>query len=180
MADDFGASRECMAIRAALRGNRLRDLLNYLDAQPRRDNSSHMPASRRGARAKRRSKTVGWQQILELLAAEWSIRVVQALDRGPKLYPEMRREFRSASQTALAQTLRNLQDAGLVWRKAYPTSPARVEYSLTSLGKSFIAPLGALCEWADQHERELTAVATRGVKQVRITARKRKELELEN
>ena len=61
--------------------------------------------------------------------------------------------------------MRDLQEAGLVWRKAYPTSAARVEYSLTSLGKSFIAPLQVFCEWAYVHERELSAVAARRAKQ---------------
>ena len=101
------------------------------------------------------------EQVLELFVSEWAIEVLLALDRSPKLYGELRRELRSASQASLAQTLLNLQNAGLVWRKAYPTSPSRVEYSLTALGKSFIEPLGALCTWAEQHERELTAASAR-------------------
>lgn len=97
---------------------------------------------------------------------EWAIALLQTLDRSPKLYSEMRRELRPASQAALAQTLSNLQNAGLVWRKAYPTSAARVEYSLTALGKSFIAPLTAVCDWADRHELELSAASIRRGKQV--------------
>jgi DNA-binding HxlR family transcriptional regulator len=105
------------------------------------------------------------EQVLELFVSEWAIEVLLALDRSPKLYGELRRELRSASQASLAQTLLNLQNAGLVWRKAYPTSPARVEFSLTALGKSFIVPLSALCDWADRHEPELSAAAIRQRKQ---------------
>ncbi|HEY0704326.1 MAG TPA: helix-turn-helix domain-containing protein [Candidatus Acidoferrales bacterium] len=116
-------------------------------------------------RRARGSQAGGREQVLALLADNWAIAMLQALDRGPKLYPQIEREFAAASHTALAETLRNLQDAGLVWRKAYPTSPARVEYSLTYLGKSFIAPLQVLCEWAEVHERELSAAAARRTKQ---------------
>ena len=111
------------------------------------------------------SRTGGREQVMALFVNDWAIEMLQALDRGPKLYPQIEREFTAASHAALAETLRNLQEAGLVWRKAYPTSPSRVEYSLTSLGKSFIAPLEVLCEWAVIHERELSAVAARRTKQ---------------
>jgi len=124
-----------------------------------------MKSSRRGTPAKRAAKTAGPEQILELFIDRWAIQIVQALDRNPKLYSEIRREFRPVPQSTLARTLRSLQDAGLVWRKAYPTSPARVEYSLTALGKSFIGPLQTFCEWAELHERELSAASVRRAKQ---------------
>jgi DNA-binding HxlR family transcriptional regulator len=124
-----------------------------------------MKSSRRGIPANRAAKTKGPEQILELFIDRWAIQIVQTLDRNPKLYSELRREFRSASQSTLARTLRSLQDAGLVWRKAYPTSPARVEYSLTGLGRSFIGPLQTFCEWAEQHERELSAASVHRTKQ---------------
>jgi DNA-binding HxlR family transcriptional regulator len=112
-------------------------------------------------------------QILELFVNNWAVKIVQALDRSPKLYSELERELRSAPHSTLSHTLRDLQDAGLVWRKAYPTSAARVEYSLTSLGKSFIAPLLSFCEWADMHERELSAASARRTKQSRSAATKK-------
>jgi DNA-binding HxlR family transcriptional regulator len=138
---------------------------NFLDPRPGTDNPSRMKSSRPSQRVKRGAKTAGPEQILGLFVNNWAIKIVQTLDRSPKLYTELEREFRSAPQSALSHTLRDLQDAGLVWRKAYPTSAARVEYSLTSLGKSFISPLVAFCEWADLHERELSAASARRMKQ---------------
>jgi DNA-binding HxlR family transcriptional regulator len=132
-----------------------------------------MKSSRPGKRVDRGSKMAGPEQILELFVNNWAIKIVQTLDCSPKLYSELEREFHSAPQSTLAHTLRNLQDAGLVWRKAYPTSAARVEYSLTSLGKSFIGPLHAFCEWADVHERELSAASARRIKQSKKADRKK-------
>ena len=120
-----------------------------------------MELSRQGTRSKRAPKIGGPEHVLDLFVSEAAIEVLQALDRSPKLYVEMSREFRLASRATLTHTLLNLQNAGLVWRKAYPTSPARGEYSLTALGKSFIAPLAALCEWVDRHEAELSAASVR-------------------
>lgn len=132
-----------------------------------------MKSSRRKTRAKRALPgAAGPEQILELFANDLAIRIVQVLDRAPKLYDELRHEFKSAPQSSFGQTMRDLQEAGLVWRKAYPTSAARVEYSLTSLGKSFITPLQVFCEWAYVHERELSAVSARRAKKSTRTGNK--------
>ena len=132
-----------------------------------------MKSSHRKTRAKRALPgAAGPEQILELFANDLAIRIVQVLDRAPKLYDELRHEFKSAPQSSFGQTMRDLQEAGLVWRKAYPTSAARVEYSLTSLGKSFIAPLQVFCEWAYVHERELSAVSARRAKKSTRTGNK--------
>ena len=55
----------------------------------------------------------------------------------------------------LTQTLRSLEDDGLVNRKIYPVVPPMVEYSLTPLGRSLIEPLEAICRWAEEHLRSL-------------------------
>jgi len=134
-----------------------------------------MKSPRRKARAKRESsEAAGPERMLELFANDLAIKIVQVLDRAPKLYSELKREFHSTPQSSFAQILRDLQESGLVWRKAYPTSAARVEYSLTSLGKSFIAPLQIFCEWAYIHERELSAVSARRAKQTTPSENKKR------
>jgi DNA-binding HxlR family transcriptional regulator len=133
-----------------------------------------MANPRRGKRATLEPETLGQKHVLEALMDEWAIEILQGLDRSPKLYAEIQREWKAASQASLTQSLRSLQDAGLVWRKVYPTSPSRVEYSLTALGRSFMGPLKAFCEWACLHERELGAAAARRKKQFRKLAKSRK------
>ena len=65
-------------------------------------------------------------------------------------------DFR-VSQKMLTQTLRSLENDGLVNRKIYPVVPPMVEYSLTPLGRSLIEPLAAICRWAEKHLPELEA-----------------------
>ena len=40
---------------------------------------------------------------------------------------------------------------GLVTRTVFPTTPPRVDYELTELGRKLIVPLHALYEWAVTH-----------------------------
>ena len=47
----------------------------------------------------------------------------------------------------LALTLRSLERDGLITREVFPEVPPRVEYELTSLGKSLLRPMQGLVDW---------------------------------
>jgi DNA-binding HxlR family transcriptional regulator len=70
---------------------------------------------------------------------------------GPIRFNEMRRAINGISQRMLTLTLRGLERDGLVTRTVYPTVPPRVEYALTSLGRTLREPLGAIAAWARTH-----------------------------
>ena len=59
-----------------------------------------------------------------------------ALIDGKKRYSELHRKIEGISQKMLTQTLRRLEQSGLVQRKIYPVVPPMVEYSLTPLGET--------------------------------------------
>ena len=54
-------------------------------------------------------------------------------------------------QKMLSQTLKRLEQIGLVARHVYPEVPPRVEYSITELGKSLMPHVIGLMEWATQN-----------------------------
>jgi DNA-binding HxlR family transcriptional regulator len=49
----------------------------------------------------------------------------------------------------LTVTLRSLERDGLVTREVFPEVPPRVEYELTSLGKSLLSPMEVLFDWVE-------------------------------
>jgi DNA-binding HxlR family transcriptional regulator len=51
--------------------------------------------------------------------------------------------------------LRRLERNGLIARRVLATSPVAVEYSITDLGRTLQAPLGAAYDWAIEHQREI-------------------------
>lgn len=55
----------------------------------------------------------------------------------------------------LSKTLRHLEQDGYIRRTVYPEVPPRVEYELTELGRSFLAPMKTLIEWAEQNHPEI-------------------------
>jgi DNA-binding HxlR family transcriptional regulator len=99
--------------------------------------------------------------VLDRIADKWTALIIQVLANGTRRYGALRREIGGISQKMLTQTLRSLERDGLVLRKVHPVVPAKVEYSLTPLGRTLIDPLHALCQWSERHLPELQANRTR-------------------
>jgi DNA-binding HxlR family transcriptional regulator len=95
--------------------------------------------------------------VLDRIADKWTSLVIYTLSDGTIRYGELERRIGGISQKMLTQTLRSLEDDGLVERKVYPVVPPHVEYSLTPLGRTLIEPLTAVCRWAEKHLPQLLA-----------------------
>ena len=95
--------------------------------------------------------------VLDRIADKWTALVIQILARRTLRYSALQREIGDISQKMLTQTLRSLERDGLVRRKVYPVATPKVEYTLTSLGRTLIEPLQGLCRWSEKHLPELEA-----------------------
>jgi DNA-binding HxlR family transcriptional regulator len=88
------------------------------------------------------------RQLLDRISDKWVVLVLSLLEGGPKRFSVLKREIDGISQKMLSQTLRALEQDGLLTRRAFPTVPVTVEYELTSLGRSLNEALSPMIEWA--------------------------------
>src|SRR5881227_588245 len=88
---------------------------------------------------------------MPLFIGRWTPKILFSLGERPRRYGDLRRHLGSISQGMLTRTLRNLESTGLVARRITASKAVIVEYSLTLLGKSIIAPLRGMCRWAKKH-----------------------------
>ena len=96
------------------------------------------------------------RDVLDRMGDRWSMLVLFTLqDRGTLRFTALRAEIQDVSPRMLAQTLRRLEQDGLVSRTVHPTIPPRVDYALTTLGTSFMQPLRGLISWADRHHEQV-------------------------
>lgn len=107
------------------------------------------------------------RKVLDRIADKWTALIIRVLAEGTKRHNELRREITGISQKMLTQTLRSLENDGIVNRRVYPEVPPKVEYSLTPLGRSLIEPLEAVCKWAEKHLPELEAARARNQRPAR-------------
>jgi len=91
---------------------------------------------------------------LDMIAGKWKTVILYHLAAGTLRFNELMRLLPSITQRMLTTQLRELENDGLIERKAFATVPPRVEYSLTLLGKSLGPILISLKDWAEQHVPE--------------------------
>jgi DNA-binding HxlR family transcriptional regulator len=92
---------------------------------------------------------------LDLLSGTWTGVVVWTLRHGPLRPREMQERIGGISHKVLTETLRRLEQNGLVTRHRYAEAPPRVEYALTGPGRGLIEPLSALGRWTERYADEV-------------------------
>ena len=97
------------------------------------------------------------RQILDRIGDTWSVLVVMMLADGPQRYTALSRRIEGVSPKMLTQTLRGLERDGLIGRTVHAEVPPRVDYELTTLGRSLLSLVGALENWAETHIEDVQA-----------------------
>ena len=95
------------------------------------------------------------RDVLDRIGDRWSLLVLTELRQGTLRFSALRRRIDDISQRMLAQTLRHLEQDGLVSRAVFPTVPPSVEYTLTDLGRSLLVPVESLVDWAGAHHDKI-------------------------
>jgi DNA-binding HxlR family transcriptional regulator len=86
---------------------------------------------------------------VEIVSDKWAVLVLFGLGLGPHRHGELVDLIGGISRKVLTQTLRRLQQYGLVERHA--DGSRHVEYRLTDLGRTLIEPIEVLTAWARDH-----------------------------
>jgi len=81
---------------------------------------------------------------------KWTGYVIRELLPGPKRFGEIRSGLGNANPKPLTDTLRMLEDIGLITRTAYAEMPPRVVYTLTGRGHSLRPVLESMAAWGEQ------------------------------
>jgi DNA-binding HxlR family transcriptional regulator len=89
--------------------------------------------------------------VLDHVTSKWGILILVALAGRTLRWGQLRRTVAGVSEKMLAQTLRTLENDGLVHREALPVIPPHVEYRLTDLGEDLVTRLVPLMAWLEQH-----------------------------
>jgi DNA-binding HxlR family transcriptional regulator len=102
------------------------------------------------------------RQVLQIVADTWTPIVLFCMRGRTRRFNELERSIPDISKKMLTQTLRKLEQRGLLNRLVHPVVPPHVDYSLTPAGNKFAEAVALLCEWAVQNKALLKQVAARG------------------
>jgi len=97
------------------------------------------------------------RDVLDRLSDRWTVLVLRELVSGTSRFSELKRRVDGISPRMLSQTLRHLEQDGLVTREVFPTVPLRVQYTITPLGHSYYGVVREMIGWAIANQDEVLA-----------------------
>lgn len=94
-------------------------------------------------------KECGVEAALGLIDGKWKGVILFHLMSGRMRFNALARKLGAVTQRMLTKQLRELEADGLIIRTVYAEVPPRVEYSLSTKGKSLEPVICALKAWGD-------------------------------
>ena len=89
---------------------------------------------------------------VQLIGSKWKLLILRNLMQRPWRFNELRRDLEGISQKVLTDSLRSMEEDGILTRTVYPEVPPRVEYALSGLGQSLRPIIEAMAEWGQNYK----------------------------
>ena len=107
---------------------------------------------RRNDADKRRNTGLPCGTTVQLIGSKWKLLILRNLMQRPWRFNELRRDLEVISQKVLTDSLRSMEEDGILTRTVYPEVPPRVEYVLSDLGQSLRPIIEAMAEWGQNYK----------------------------
>lgn len=92
---------------------------------------------------------------VQLIGSKWKLLILRNLLQRPWRFNELKRSLDGISQKVLTDSLRSMEEDGLITRTVYPEVPPHVEYALSETGESMKPILMAMQSWGTNYKKTL-------------------------
>ena len=92
---------------------------------------------------------------VQLIGSKWKLLIIRNLPVRPWRFNELRRDLEGISQKVLTDSLRSMEEDGIVTRTVYPEVPPRVEYALSQMGESMRPIIKAMEDWGIAYQKSM-------------------------
>jgi DNA-binding HxlR family transcriptional regulator len=107
---------------------------------------------------------------LGAIGGKWKVLLLWKLKDGVIRYGELKRLMPGITHKMLSQSLKELEQDGIVNRKVYQVIPPMVEYSMTSSGEKLLPVLSGMQQWGLTFKVKEPGKKPRAVKSRRVVA----------
>lgn len=90
---------------------------------------------------------------VQLIGSKWKLLIMRNLLKRPWRFNELRRDLDGISQKVLTDSLRSMEEDGIITCTVYPEVPPRVEYALSELGESMRPIIQAMEQWGTEYKK---------------------------
>ena len=95
---------------------------------------------------------------VSLIGSKWKILIMRNLLVRSWRFNELKKDLDGISQKVLTDSLRSMEDDGIVTRTVYAEVPPRVEYALSPLGESMRPIMDAMEKWGTEYKKSLELI----------------------
>ena len=88
---------------------------------------------------------------MEAIGGKWKPIIIFRISKGINLFTVLMKHVEGINKQMLSKQLKEMEKSGILERKIFPEIPPRVEYSLTSKGKSLLPVIQAMNKWGLKH-----------------------------
>lgn len=89
---------------------------------------------------------------LSMIGGKWRLVILYWLVEHEAIrFNELQRKIGTITYKTLSTELKAMEADGLVIRKEYPQIPPKVEYSLSSKGRSLLPIMESMCQWGTEN-----------------------------
>lgn len=92
---------------------------------------------------------------VSLIGSKWKLLIIRNLLVRPWRFNELKKDLEGISQKVLTDSLRSMENDGLITRTVYAEVPPRVEYALSDLGKSLKPIINSMVDWGTAYKKSL-------------------------
>ena len=92
---------------------------------------------------------------VQLIGSKWKLLILRNLFVRSWRFNELRKDLVGISQKVLTDSLRTLEEDGIITRTVYAEVPPRVEYALSPLGESMKPILDAMEDWGRKYQKRM-------------------------
>ena len=90
---------------------------------------------------------------VQLIGNKWKLLILRNLLERPWRFNELQKSLEGISQRVLTDSLRSMEEDGIITRTVYAEVPPRVEYALSELGESMRPILESMRSWGENYKR---------------------------
>ena len=90
-----------------------------------------------------------------LIGSKWKLLILRNLMARPWRFNELKKDLNGVSQKVLTDSMRSLEEDGIVTRTVYPEVPPRVEYALSDLGESMRPIIDVMQRWGLEYQARM-------------------------
>ncbi|MBQ7433421.1 MAG: helix-turn-helix transcriptional regulator [Lachnospiraceae bacterium] len=92
---------------------------------------------------------------VSLIGSKWKLLIMRNLLVRPWRFNELKKNLEGISQKVLTDSLRSMEEDGIITRTVFPEVPPRVEYALSELGESMRPIIKSMETWGMEYKQNL-------------------------